>query len=143
MTQIFPHLIPEVADWPVAKQSKDRANFIKELDQFVEKQVLETNKGNLYDLISKSIYLENQRIKLNPWKVDPPDEKLYWKNISAELEVSVHSEEREERELNLLKKIIHPISMWNFHLLINILTKVSGDGAIKPNSNKKSRLKAM
>ena len=40
MTQIFPHLIPEVADWPVAKQSKDRANFIKELDQFVEKQVL-------------------------------------------------------------------------------------------------------
>lgn len=107
MTQIFPHLIPEVADWPVAKQSKDRANFIKELDQFVEKQVLETNKGNLYDLISKSIYLENQRIKLNPWKVDPPDEKLYWKNISAELEVSVHSEEREERELNLLKKIIH------------------------------------
>ena len=68
MTQIFPHLIPEVADWPVAKQSKDRANFIKELDQFVEKQVLETNKGNLYDLISKSIYLENQRIKLNPWK---------------------------------------------------------------------------
>ena len=39
--------------------------------------------------------------------MDPPDEKLYWKNISAELEVSVHSEEREERELNLLKKIIH------------------------------------
>lgn len=107
MNQIYNHLIPDVSEWPVAKQSRNRQEFIADLNQFVENQILAVHKNKLNDLISKAVYLENQRIKLSPWKVDPPDEKAYWKGISTELEASVHSEEKQERETKLLRKIIH------------------------------------
>ena len=107
MTQIYPHLQPNVADWPVAKQSKERSVFIENLNHFVTDQILINHKGGLHDLISKAIYLENQRIKLTPWKVDPPDEKSYWKSIAGELEGAALREDKEQVEMDLLKKIVN------------------------------------
>ncbi|MBK9737057.1 MAG: hypothetical protein IPO92_19725 [Saprospiraceae bacterium] len=51
--------------------------------------------------------MESQRMKLNPWKVDPADEKTYWKNMSLELEVSTHREDKEDAQILLLKRIIN------------------------------------
>lgn len=107
MNNTYPHIIPDVSQWPVAMQSKYRAEFISELNTYVIEQILETHKHNLYDLISKTIYMENQRIKLNPWKVDPPDEREYWKSISTELENTTIREDRFDAELELLKRIIN------------------------------------
>jgi len=107
MTHIYPHLIPEVENWPVAIQSRTRSEFIERLNQYVFRQLSETHEGVFYDLISKTIYMENQRIKLTPWKVDPPDEKTYWKLISNELDGAAFREDKGEVELVLLKKIIN------------------------------------
>jgi glycerol-3-phosphate O-acyltransferase len=110
MTQIFPHIIPRVDEWPVAVQSRNRAEFIAKLNNFVLDQLHANHKNNLHDLISKTIYMENQRIKLTPWKVDPPDEKAYWKSISNELEGAATREDKEEVEQELLKRIINRYS---------------------------------
>lgn len=107
MTQIYPHILPDVADWPVAKQSKDRKIFIENLNHFVAENLLETHRSSLSDLISKAIYLENQRMKLTPWKVDPPDEKAYWKSIASELESAAGREDKDEVEMKLLSKIVN------------------------------------
>ena len=107
MTQIYPHIITDVASWPVAKQSRERADFIERLNAFVIQQLTESQKANIQDLISKSIYLENQRIKLTPWKIDPPDEKSYWKNIATELEAATRRQDKEQVELDLLRKIVN------------------------------------
>ncbi|MBK7805865.1 MAG: 1-acyl-sn-glycerol-3-phosphate acyltransferase [Saprospiraceae bacterium] len=107
MTQIFSHIIPNVENWPVADQSRNRAEFIVRLNKFVIDQLQTTHKHNLHDLISKTIYMENQRIKLTPWKVDPPDEKAYWKSISNELEGAATREDKIEVEQELLKRIIN------------------------------------
>jgi glycerol-3-phosphate O-acyltransferase len=107
MTQIYPHILPEVEDWPVAKQSKERKTFINNLNLYVTENLLETHKSNLSDLISKAIYLENQRMKLTPWKVDPPDEKAYWRSIASELEAATGREDKDEVELKLLSKIVN------------------------------------
>ena len=85
MTNTYPHIIPDVGEWPVALQSKQRSEFIGKLNQYVMHQILETHGNNLYDLISRTIYTENQRIKLTPWKVDPTDEKDYWMSIASAL----------------------------------------------------------
>ncbi|MBP6446428.1 MAG: 1-acyl-sn-glycerol-3-phosphate acyltransferase [Saprospiraceae bacterium] len=107
MNNSHSHIIPDINQWPVAQLSKYRQEFISELNNYVLEQILETHKNNLYDLISKTIYMENQRIKLSPWKVDPPDEKEYWKSISADLENTTIREDRYDAEIELIKRIIN------------------------------------
>ncbi len=107
MTNTYPHIIPDVGEWPVALQSKHRSEFISKLNQYVLNQILETHGNNLYDLISRTIYTENQRIKLTPWKVDPTDEKDYWMSIAADLENTIIREDRLDAETELLKRIIN------------------------------------
>ena len=107
MTQIYPHLQPDISAWPVARQSRERAAFIQRLNDYIYLNLKKEFHNSYYDLISKAIYMENQRIKLNPWKVDPQDEKVYWQNISKELEASLKKEDKDEIQEALLKKIIN------------------------------------
>lgn len=110
MTQIFPHLQPDISEWPVAKQSRNRNEFIQKLNAFVYTNLEKEFRGSYHDVISKAIYMENQRIKLNPWKVDPQDEKAYWQSISKELEGSLKRENSPELQEALLKRIINRYS---------------------------------
>jgi len=110
MNQIFPHIIPEISDWPVARQSRERAAFIERLNDYITTQLLAHHGHNLQELISKAVFMENQRIKLTPWKIDPPDEKEYWKSIAADLEAAAGREDREEAEQAILRRIINRYS---------------------------------
>ncbi len=110
MTQIYPHIQPDINEWPVAKQSRNRSEFIRKLNAFVYENLEKEYNGCYYDVISKAIYMENQRIKLNPWKVDPQDEKVYWQSISAELEASLNKEDTPALQEALLKRIINRYS---------------------------------
>lgn len=110
MNQIFPHIIPEISDWPVARQSRERAAFIERLNDYITTQLLAHHGHNLQELISKAVFMENQRIKLTPWKIDPPDEKEYWKSIAADLETAAGREDREEAEQAILRRIINRYS---------------------------------
>lgn len=107
MTQIYPHLHPDINTWPVARQSRERADFIHRLNAFTYSNLKKEFNDSYYDVISKTIYMESQRIKLNPWKVDPQDEKVYWQNISKELESSLNKPEKAEIQDALFKKIIN------------------------------------
>ncbi|MBK9254128.1 MAG: 1-acyl-sn-glycerol-3-phosphate acyltransferase [Saprospiraceae bacterium] len=110
MEHVYPHIISKVEDWPVAKISQNRSQFISELNVFVEERLSENFGDNLNELISKTIYLENQRIRSNPWKVDPADDRQYWKNIAEELEEIALRPDRKELELKILQRIINRYS---------------------------------
>lgn len=110
MNQIFQHIIPEISEWPVAKQSRERAAFIERLNTYITAQLIASHGNNLQELISKAIFMENQRIKLTPWKVDPPDEKEYWKSIAANLDAASGREDREEAEQAILRRIVNRYS---------------------------------
>jgi glycerol-3-phosphate O-acyltransferase len=107
MTQSYPHIIPDISRWPVARQSRERAQFIEKLNEFALKRLLAEHEGKLQELVSKTAYMESQRIRTNPWKVDPADEKKYWKSISAELDAASGREDKDDVELSILKKIIN------------------------------------
>jgi len=107
MSKIFSHLIPDVGEWPVAKINANRVDFIKRLNQYVLEQLLETHQGNVKELIAKTIYMEQHRMKMTPWKVDPPDEKTYWAELSKSLEEATKRTDRIEVEIDLLKRIIN------------------------------------
>jgi glycerol-3-phosphate O-acyltransferase len=84
----YSHIIPEISDWPIFKLSESRRQFIQEIDQYTINKIKELypTPQALGDLIAKIIYLEKIRIKEDPWKVDPPKEKLFWKKIRSKLQ---------------------------------------------------------
>lgn len=110
MQQVYPHIYPQIEDWPVAKISRERSDFISELNAFVLERLLENHGQSISELISKTVYMENQRIKAIPWKVDPADDKIYWKSIASDLEAASRREDKTEQELQLLKRIINRYS---------------------------------
>jgi glycerol-3-phosphate O-acyltransferase len=138
-----------IEQWPISKASKERKEFIEKLNSFVFERLNEGYKGNLSELVSKTVYLEKQRIKLNPWKVDPVDDKGYWNNIGTQLDLIQNLADKENAEEELLKRIINRyseeivghfdkktflFSRWFlttfFKRLFNkYLVKISGDGA--------------
>lgn len=110
MANVYEHIIPDIDQWPVTKISHRREQFIEELNKFVLDKLLESHGENINDLISKTIYLEKQRIKLNPWKVDPADDKQYWSDIAKTLEISQSREDKRDAEIELLGRIVNRYS---------------------------------
>lgn len=103
-------LFRNIEEWPVAKASRDRKHFIDELNHFIFERLSATYNNKFEDIISKTVYLEKQRTKFTPWKVDPVDEKAYWNNIGSTLDLIKNLSEKENAEVDLLKKIINRYS---------------------------------
>lgn len=111
---MLPHIIPEISEWPISKLSDSRRQFIKEIDQYTLNKIKELYPSihGLADLIAKIIYLEKIRMKEEPWKVDPPKEKIFWKKIRLNLQ-SIDLKNSDEAEVllhELLGKIINRYS---------------------------------
>ena len=110
---IYPHVFPEMENWPINRQSEDRTAFIKEIDDYTLERFLMKPTDKVSDIIARTIYLERIRIKEEPWKVDPPNEAVFWKKIQKKLVgKSLDKEEKEAKVSNeeILKKIIHRYS---------------------------------
>lgn len=110
---VHPHVMPDLSDWPVFKLSEDRRQFIDDLDQNTLEEILENPTDKVSEIISETMYLERIRIKEEPWKVDPPNEKQFWRRIKKRL--VKHSLDRPEAQAaknneELLRKIIHRYS---------------------------------
>lgn len=110
----FDHVFPDIESWPIFQLSEDRRAFIREIDEFTLRR-LEQNYSNaqLSDLIAKTIYKERIRIKEEPWKVDPPNERQFWRRIRKKLVgESLDRDEKESTKINeeILRKIIHRYS---------------------------------
>lgn len=106
----YPSILPDINDWPIFKLSEDRKAFTEELEHFTLDKMEHFHKENLTDLLAETIYLEKIRIKEEPWKVDPPNERQFWSRIKKRLvKYSVDKDESISAQNNsyLLKQIIH------------------------------------
>lgn len=104
-TNVFPHIIPSLKDWPITKFSEDRDGFIQRLIDFTYDKLKNSDHSPL-DLLSKSLYLERKRVKNNAWNVDPADEKAYWSAVTKELEATKTVSNPEEEQKKILRRII-------------------------------------
>ncbi len=106
----YSEIIPKKREWPIVQLSKKRREFIgKVTEESLRKLVKSTKKGSLREEIEMTIHRENIRIKANPWKVDPPNEKDYWKRIQSRLLETnqISKKEASEKEHEILKDIIY------------------------------------
>ncbi|MBX2892897.1 MAG: 1-acyl-sn-glycerol-3-phosphate acyltransferase [Saprospiraceae bacterium] len=100
-------------DWPIYRLSKDRAEFIREIDEFTFRRIASRHKRDLADVLVKTIYQERIRIKESPWKVDPPNERQFWNKISKRLiKKTLDRNDPEAKAVaeEILQKIIHRYS---------------------------------
>lgn len=109
----YPPVIPEISEWPIYKLSEDRKRFIEEIDDFTLNRLQHTFSAQVENIIAKTIYLERIRIKEEPWKVDPPNERQFWKKIRKKLvrnSLDKDAEEATKSNEEILRKIIHRYS---------------------------------
>jgi len=102
----FSHVFPNIKDWKIHQLHADRANFIEAINQEVFDRYKDKSNEEISRLIAKTIYSERIRIKEEPWKVDPPNEKVFWGKISKKLILDQANEESKAANLKILKKII-------------------------------------
>ncbi len=110
---IYPQVIPEINDWPINKLLSDRKNFIEEIDEFTFQRLAKQYGNDLPNVLAKTVYLERIRIKEEPWKIDPPNERLYWKKISKKLLGKAYRMSAEEQVANskeILRSVINRYS---------------------------------
>ncbi len=112
-SKIYPHVIPDMEEWPIYKLLADRKNFVEEIDNFTYKRLLKLHGDEIHDIIASTIYLERIRIKEEPWKVDPPNEYTFWKKMSRKLlgkSPQPSEEEAKSAAESVLRTIIHRYS---------------------------------
>ncbi len=103
-----PHLYPDIQDWPIYKFHARRRALVKELEAEAFTQ-LTRHGGELVDLLQTTVYSEKNRIRQEPWKVDPPDEASWWRRIQRTLlraGLNVNSLEERAQRQELLRTIL-------------------------------------
>ena len=111
--KIYPPVYPEISDWPIYKLHQDRTDFVEEIDEYTLARFMRKPHGELSDILAKTIYKERIRIKEEPWKVDPPNERQFWRRIRKKLVgESLDRNEEEAAKINeeILLTIIHRYS---------------------------------
>lgn len=84
----YPYVIPDLEEWPLVKLTKDKENFLKEVNDYTIDYLLKLvdDEDKISDEIARAIYLEKKRLKEEPWRVDnPKQEKKFWNSISKSL----------------------------------------------------------
>lgn len=105
------HVSPDVNDWAIYQLHDKREAFVKELEAASQERLLEEHGKNLDELLSKTLFSEQQRTKEEPWKVDPPKERRYWKKLAKMLATKSLDEAEEvtadRAARGILDKVIH------------------------------------
>ncbi len=107
MSKIFPHIYPNLGDWPIQLFNSKRKAFIEELNAIVFSHLQKKYEGRLEELLHKTVYLEKIRVKNNPWKVDPNDDKALWNNMNQEINQALKRTDSDEALNAILKRIIN------------------------------------
>jgi len=103
-------ILEGIPDWPVYQLSKNRKEFVEEVTQrSIERiKLLRPNRKQLIDELEATAYREQNRIKRNPWRVDPKDDSKFWAGVKNDL-VELSSKTPEESatlEDEILRKIV-------------------------------------
>ncbi len=83
----YPPILPTRSEWPVVQLSKNRKEFVSNVIDETISKLLHNGLGDqqLVEELEMTLYLENNRIRRNPWKVDPEDEEEFWADIKTQL----------------------------------------------------------
>jgi glycerol-3-phosphate O-acyltransferase len=83
----YPPILPTRSEWPVVQLSKNRKEFVNTVIEETLNKLLKNGLGDqrLVEELEMTLYLENNRIRRNPWKVDPEDEQEFWADIKTQL----------------------------------------------------------
>ena len=107
MKSVFPHIIPEITEWPIHKLHNDREGFVKGLNAYAKDRLLSNTKMTKLELLEKTIYLEKIRVKNNPWRVDPADDKPHWSDLQKEITAAKGRSDQEEMLDLILDRVIN------------------------------------
>ncbi|MBX2816205.1 MAG: 1-acyl-sn-glycerol-3-phosphate acyltransferase, partial [Saprospiraceae bacterium] len=111
--QLYPHIEPDMEKWPIYRLSVDRKAFIQHLDECTFDQIKKESSEGLRTVLDKALYQERSRISKKPWRVDPPDERTFWKRVKEELEEyaqAEHADEATKKYDEILRRIINRYS---------------------------------
>lgn len=103
-------VFPEIEDWPISELSQDRRNFVQDITSFTFDKLVKRHGAGIADLVTRTIYLERIRMKEEPWKVDPPNERQFWKKTQNRLvkrSLDKADDEAEKVNQELLGSIVH------------------------------------
>ena len=105
------HIQPDIEQWGIYRLHAEREAFVRELEAASRERLLETHGKQLDELLSKTLFSEQQRTKEEPWKVDPPKERRYWKRLAKMLATKSLDEAEEvtaERAARgILDRVVH------------------------------------
>lgn len=73
----FPPIFPEIEDWPINKLTEDRPAFVAEVEKLTFGNLIRKSDKFLHDVVEKTIYQEQTRMKEEPWTIDPPNDNLF------------------------------------------------------------------
>lgn len=108
----YPPIVAGTREWPVVQLAKNRKKFVQEVvDATIRSLGRHTNGKGLTEILESAVYKERLRIKQNPWKVDPPNEKSHYKQIQQKLIDFSGNDSPKNREE--LEKILHDI-IWSY-----------------------------
>ncbi|MEM6321459.1 MAG: 1-acyl-sn-glycerol-3-phosphate acyltransferase, partial [Bacteroidota bacterium] len=91
--KIYPHVYERMEDWPIHKLHQDRKAFVQEITDFTVERLKKGKTEDITEMIGKTAYLEQIRIKEEPWKIDPPNDRSFWKKIQKRLVKKVLDED--------------------------------------------------
>ena len=109
-SKIFQQVIPDIENWPIYRLSEDRRQFVAEVQEFTVQRLLENNTQDVTDMLSKTVFQERARIKEEPWKVDPPNERQFWRRIRKRLiehSLDAADEEATQNNQEILRLIVN------------------------------------
>ena len=81
-----------------------------EVQEFTVQRLLENNTQDVTDMLSKTVFQERARIKEEPWKVDPPNERQFWRRIRKRLiehSLDAADEEATQNNQEILRLIVN------------------------------------
>ncbi|MBV6643306.1 MAG: 1-acyl-sn-glycerol-3-phosphate acyltransferase [Cyclobacteriaceae bacterium] len=105
----YSEIIPKTKQWPIVQLSRDRKKFIEEVSAESFEALKGITKGrSLREEVEMTIYREKARIRANPWRVDPRDEKPFWNKMQQRLldSSTMEPEEARNEEEKILMEII-------------------------------------
>lgn len=85
---LLPPVIPQIKDWPIAKLLRKNKDFVKlvQAETLTQLHKHAAREGkDLHELIATTMHREHLRMVEDPWKIDPKDERKFWKEIKHQL----------------------------------------------------------
>lgn len=85
---LYEPVIPNINQWPIAQLFTRKEQFLGEvIEDSMDRlrNYAEQVGQSVPDVIERTMFLENIRMKEDPWKVDPKDEMRFWSQIKKEL----------------------------------------------------------